>query len=85
MPGEGFDHVAGLAAQGGGDRIGGAFGFVAAAKAHHQGAAAGALGQGGYRGAVALADDQIALSVARLRPVPGGRRAVAYGPVVAQH
>ena len=65
LPRQGFDHVRGLAGQSSGDGFGGASGVVAAGKAHYQGVAAGALNQGGHRGPVGPAHDQIAL------PVPG--------------
>ena len=69
VPGQGLDHVSGLAAEGAGHGVSGPVGVVAVGKGHRQGLAAGALHEGRYRGAVAGADDQVALPVAGLAAV----------------
>ena len=75
-PSQGFDHVGGLAALRRGDRPGCGGGAVAVGQPHHQGVAAGSFDEGGHRGAVGFADDQVALPVAGLFAAGGFRGAL---------
>ena len=84
VPGQGLDHVSGLAAEGAGHGVSGPVCVVAVGKGHRQGLAAQALHEGRYRGAVAGADDQVALPVAGLAAVTRGGGALADGPEIAQ-
>ena len=76
VPGQGADHLGGLAAQRVCDAFGGALGVVAAGQGYDQGVAAGALDEGGNRGSIVAADYQVALPSAGLGPAGGFSRPV---------
>ena len=84
VPGQGLDHVSGLAAEGASHGVSGPVGVVAVGKGHCEGLAAQPLHEGRDRGAVAGADDQVALPVAGLAAVTRGGGALADGPEIAQ-
>ena len=76
--------MSGLAAESAGHGVSGPVGVVAVGQRHDQGLAAQPLHEGRYRGAVAGADDQVALPVAGLAAVFDGCGTLSDGPEIAQ-